>query len=160
VNVYSVLEELLDHFIPAVPVADHVHVCLVNALAKASRKDGRTRTQVDICSLCNEEANYLGTGEETSIAKRGSAFEVQHVYICALFKEELDDVHIPELASNVKGSTAVERLCVYVCAFLEEKLDNAQVGILGRKNKKWRKALLTNPRVDVHPETKARLNML
>ena len=91
-KICSVLDELLDHFIPAVPEADHVHEFLAFLVeATASRYDGRI-AQVDVCSLRNEQANNIELGEETSLAKSGTVIEAQRVYIRALLKKELDDV--------------------------------------------------------------------
>jgi hypothetical protein len=53
-HVCSVLEELLNHFIPVAQKADHVHVFS----ASASHHDGR-KAQFDVCSSRNEEANHI-----------------------------------------------------------------------------------------------------
>ena len=120
-NICSVLEELLDHFILAVPEADHVHVILVFFVkTTASQHDGQA--QVDVCSLCNEQANQIEMSVETSSAKSGNVLEAQRVYIHALLEKELDDVQMALLARNEEGRTSVIQLCIHVYTLLEEEL--------------------------------------
>ena len=99
-NVCPVLEELLDHFILAVPEADHVHAFLGFLVkANASQHDGWI-AQVDVCSSRNEQANHIKLSEVTSSAKNGPVVDVQRVYIRALLEEELDDVQVAFCARN------------------------------------------------------------
>ena len=91
-HVCSVLEELLDHFILAVPNADYVHVFLVILIeAIASQHDGR-KAKVDVCTSRNEEANHIEPSEVASCAKSRSIIKAQRVYVCSLLEEKLDDV--------------------------------------------------------------------